>query len=59
MVTIVLLKVACMHASPCGTLRRSRFFLNSFLRFAAPPVVAAAVSCGSLATLFPRQFNFV
>src|SRR3954466_3912989 len=51
-----------MQASPCGTTRRSRFFLNSFLRldgFAGPPAVAAPVSCGSLAT-FPslNQFRF-
>src|SRR5215831_4529211 len=49
-----------MHARPCGTLRRSRFFLNSFLRlagFAGPPGVAAAVSFGSLATLSLVQNN--
>jgi hypothetical protein len=51
MVTIVLLNVAWMQAKPCGTVLRSRFFLNSFLRFVGLPVAGAAVpSCGSLAT---------
>src|SRR5260370_25724693 len=30
----VLLNVACTYTTPCGTTRRSRFFLNSFFRFA-------------------------
>src|SRR5436305_442565 len=33
MVIIVLLNVAWICATPCGTTRFSRFFLNSFLRF--------------------------
>src|SRR5690242_11077189 len=54
MVTIVLLNVAWIQASPCGTTRRSRFFLNSFLRFAGfPAAAAAAPSCGSLAIASP------
>src|SRR5579863_1161382 len=56
MVTIVLLKVAWMQARPCGTTRRSRFFLNSFLRLEGFPAAAApAPSCGfgSLANAFP------
>src|SRR5262252_1655701 len=53
MVTMVLLNVAWMQAKPCGTTRRSRFFLNSFLRLAGFPAAgAAAPSCGSLATAF-------
>src|SRR5947209_791447 len=53
MVTMVLLKVAWIQARPCGTTRRSRFFLNSFLRFAGFPVAGVtAPSCGSLATAF-------
>src|ERR1700694_5576993 len=55
MVTMVLLKVAWMQARPCGTTRRSRFFLNSFLRFAAgfPAAgVAAPPSCASLANSY-------
>src|SRR6266436_9250426 len=35
MVICVLLKVAAICTYPCGTTRRSRFFLNSFLRFVA------------------------
>src|SRR5579872_3214036 len=56
MVTMVLLKVAWTQARPCGTTRRSRFFLNSFLRregFPAAAPDAAAPSCGSLAKAFP------
>src|SRR3990170_6451593 len=48
-----------MQAKPCGTARRSRFFLNSFLRltgFAGPGV--AVVSCGSLATWFPSRIKY-
>src|SRR5215475_4111994 len=39
-VICVLLNDAAMCATPCGTIRRSRFFLNSFLRFAAAPPAA-------------------
>src|ERR1700676_1835232 len=42
MVICVLLNVAAMCTTPCGTMRFSRFFLNSFLRFAAAPVLAGA-----------------
>src|SRR2546423_1729130 len=60
MVICVLLNVAAMCTRPCGTTRRSRFFLNSFLRlaaaagFPAAPVsgVAAAGFC-SFATFAP------
>src|SRR5262250_3138560 len=41
MVICVLLNDAAICTTPCGTTRRSRFFLNSFLRLAAAPVVAA------------------
>ena len=44
-VTIVLLNVAWMHTTPCGTTRFSRFFRNSFLRldgFAAAGAAAAS-----------------
>ena len=44
MVTMVLLNVAWMQAMPCGTLRRSRFFLNSFLRLAGFAAGAAVAS---------------
>src|SRR5580700_3742532 len=54
MVTIVLLNVAWIQARPCGTTRRSRFFLNSFLRREGFPAAgAAAPSCGSLAIASP------
>src|ERR1700730_3810248 len=56
MVTIVLLKVAWIQARPCGTTRRSRFFLNSFLRRAAFPAAAVAAPsccCASLANACP------
>src|ERR1700732_685047 len=51
MVMIVLLNVAWMCATPCGTTRFSRFFLNSFLRFDvfAGACVAASCCCGSFA----------
>src|SRR5229473_8510614 len=55
----VLLKVAATYTTPCGMMRRSRFFLNSFLRFAAaagfPGVTAAsgaAFFCCSFATCY-------
>jgi len=58
MVTMVLLKVARMQASPCGTARRSRFFLNSFLRLAGLAGAGVAVaSCFSLATDFPSRIE--
>src|SRR6266581_9069494 len=50
----VLLNVACTYTTPCGTVRRSRFFLNSFLRFAglagapdstAPSFCSFATAC--------------
>src|ERR1700733_5689509 len=55
---IVLLKVAEMHTTPCGTTRFSRFFLNSFLRLADFVAAAAApvCSCGSFATVHPVRF---
>src|SRR5271157_2866589 len=55
MVICVLLKVAETCTSPCGTVRRSFFFLNSFFfldaaaGFAGAPVSGAAFCC-SLAT---------
>src|SRR6266478_892035 len=57
MVICVLLNDAATCTKPCGTTRRSRFFLNSFLRFVAaagfPGVVASGVvpaAFGSFAT---------
>src|SRR5271156_1317031 len=57
-VTMVLLNVAWMFTTPCGTTRFSRFLRNSFLRLevfaaaaAAAPPGAAAASFGSFATL--------
>src|SRR5271168_2752131 len=58
-VTIVLLNVAWMHTTPCGTTRFSFFLRNSFLRLelfaaaaaAGAPPGAAAASFGSFATL--------
>src|SRR2546422_9039256 len=39
-----------MHTAPCGTMRRSRFFLNSFLRLLGLAAAGApAASCGSFA----------
>src|SRR2546428_7339743 len=41
-----------MHTTPCGTMRRSRFFLNSFLRLLGLAAAGApAASCGSFAKL--------
>src|SRR6266700_1848814 len=51
MVICVLLNVAATYTTPCGTTRRSRFFLNSFLRFAAAGFPGAAPS-GVVAALF-------
>src|SRR5258707_8898361 len=57
MVICVLLKVAATYTTPCGMTRRSRFFLNSFLRFVAAGFAGAPVSgavpaaFGSFATL--------
>src|ERR1700730_5188890 len=56
MVMIVLLNVAWRCATPCGTTRFSRFFLNSFLRFdvAFPGAcVVASCCCGSFAKSVP------
>src|SRR5690349_21702401 len=57
MVICVLLNDAATYTRPCGTMRRSRFFLNSFLRFAAagfagaPPSGVVAALFGSFATI--------
>src|SRR5712664_2194650 len=55
----VLLNDAATYTTPCGMTRRSRFFLNSFLRFAAaagfPGVTAAsgaAFFCCSFGTIY-------
>src|SRR5208282_4911735 len=55
----VLLNVAATYTTPCGMMRRSRFFLNSFLRFAAaagfPGAAVAsgtAFFCCSFATIY-------
>src|SRR5690242_17480922 len=51
MVICVLLNDAATYTRPCGTTRRSRFFLNSFLRFAAAGFAGAAPS-GVVAAAF-------
>src|SRR5882724_9033380 len=56
MVICVLLNDAAMCATPCGTTRFSRFFLNSFLRFAAAPPAAGfagpcVASCAAFCSL--------
>src|SRR5579885_1171012 len=56
MVICVLLNDASIFTTPCATTRRSRFFLNSFLRFAAASgfagaPVSGAAPWGSLATV--------
>src|SRR5207248_10365392 len=51
MVICVLLNDAATYTTPCGTTRRSRFFLNSFLRFAAAGLPGVAPS-GVVAALF-------
>src|SRR5216684_5248844 len=60
----VLLNVAATYTTPCGMMRRSRFFLNSFLRFVAaagfPGVTAAsgaAFFCCSFATIYSVSFD--
>src|SRR6202790_2293143 len=53
-VTIVLLNVAWMCATPCGTTRFSRFFLNSFFFFVDfAGACTAASCCGSFAKSVP------
>src|SRR5579884_569042 len=62
MVICVLLNEAAMCATPCGTTRRSRFFLNSFLRLAAAGFAGAPVSgaglCCSFATFYSVSIRF-
>ena len=54
MVTMVLLNVAWMQATPCGTMRFSRFFLNSFFFFVDfAGACTAASCCGSFAKSVP------
>src|SRR5216684_2883670 len=48
----VLLNDAAMYTTPWGTMRRSRFFLNSFLRFAAAAGFAGAPASGVPAAAF-------
>src|SRR5260221_1887908 len=55
-VICLLLKDAAMCATPCGTMRFSRFFLNSFLRLAAAPPAAGfpgacVASCAAFCSL--------
>src|SRR5437868_12741990 len=47
MVICVLLNDAATWTTPCGTTRRSRFFLNSFLRLAAAPGLPGATASGA------------
>src|SRR5580658_7628879 len=58
-VMIVLLNVAWMQTSPCGTIRFSFFLRNSFFRLAglAPAAGAAAASLGSFAMSSCRTFQ--
>src|SRR5215472_16523404 len=51
MVICVMLNDAATYTTPCGTTRRSRFFLNSFLRLAAAGFAGPAPS-GAVAALF-------
>src|SRR6266446_10187734 len=53
MVICVLLKVAAICTYPCGTTRRSRFFLNSFLRF----VAAAGFPGAPVSGVVPAAFG--
>src|SRR5690242_3323030 len=57
MVICVLLNDAATYTNPCGTTRRSRFFLNSFLRFAAAGLAGAAPS-GVVAAVFGPFASF-
>src|ERR1700722_8236208 len=58
-VMIVLLNVAWIQTSPCGTIRFSFFLRNSFFRLAgfAPAAGAAAASLGSFAMSSCRTFQ--
>ena len=53
-VMIVLLNVAWMCATPCGTTRFSRFFLNSFLRLE----VFSGAFVASTACSFAKSVSF-
>src|SRR5262249_22602010 len=63
MVICVLLNDAATYTTPCGTTRRSRFFLNSFFRFAAAGFAGApasgvpAAAFGSFATIHSVSFQ--
>src|SRR5712692_5012977 len=52
MVICVLLNDAAMCTYPCGTTRRSRFFLNSFLRLVAAAGFAVAPVSGAVPAAF-------
>src|SRR6266478_6918686 len=52
MVICVLLNDAAMCTYPCGTTRRSRFFLNSFLRLVAAAGFAGAPVSGAVPAAF-------
>src|SRR6266849_8686490 len=58
MVICVLLKVAAMCTWPCGTTRRSRFFLNSFLRFVAAAGFPGAPVSGAVPAAFGSFATF-
>src|SRR5262249_52506690 len=59
MVICVLLNDAAMCTTPCGTTRFSRFFLNSFLRFAtAVPAFAGAPFAGAPVSGAAPSFSF-
>src|SRR2546430_494261 len=59
----VLLNDAATYTTPCGMTRRSRFFLNSFLRFATAAgfpgaiVASGAFFCWSFATIHSIPYN--
>src|SRR5258708_17898051 len=58
MVICVLLNDAAICTYPCGTTRRSRFFLNSFLRFVAAAGFAGAPVSGAVPAAFGSFSTF-
>src|SRR5712675_1727042 len=57
-VICVLLNDAAMCTYPCGTTRRSRFFLNSFLRFVAAAGFPGAPVSGAVPAAFGSFATF-
>src|SRR3979490_833774 len=58
MVICVLLNDAAICTYPCGTTRRSRFFLNSFLRFVSAAGFAGAPVSGAVPAAFGSFATF-